>query len=114
MRLVYVQLHVMQKAVYMVHFHHLCSWQGTTKVLVERRTGTTEGFGKGLKVHMAFQQLLDELDQGSNSLYLTTQEVDNVCEHSLLRGFGNSGHCSTSIYLFCMDQSQQPKSHFGT
>lgn len=55
---------------------YLKSRAGTAKVLVERRTGATEGFGKGRKVHMTLSQLLDELHQGSNSLYLTTQEAE--------------------------------------
>lgn len=49
--------------------------QGSAEVLVEQRGGTKEGFGKGRKVHMTFGQLIEQLRQGSDALYLTTQEV---------------------------------------
>lgn len=49
--------------------------QGSAEVLVEQRGGVKEGFGKGRKVHMTFGQLIEQLRQSSDSLYLTTQEV---------------------------------------
>ena len=49
--------------------------QGTCKVLVEQKSGDHEAFGKGHKVHMTFGELVQQLEQGNDSLYLTTQEV---------------------------------------
>ena len=61
--------------------------QGSAEVLVEQRGSVKEGFGKGRKVHMTFGQLVDELCQSSDSLYLTTQEVSS-----------SSSHCSMQVY----------------
>ena len=49
--------------------------QGASKVLVEQKSGDHEAFGKGRKVHMTFGELVQQLEQGNDSLYLTTQEV---------------------------------------
>ena len=51
--------------------------QGASKVLVEQKAGNSTDFGKGRKVHMTFADLMDKLHQGSDSLYLTTQEVQS-------------------------------------
>lgn len=48
--------------------------QGACKILVEQKSGD-EAFGKGRKVHMTFGELVQQLEQGNDSLYLTTQEV---------------------------------------
>ena len=56
--------------------------QGASKVLVEQKLKSSEGFGKGRKVHMTFGQLVQQLHKGNNSLYLTTQEVIHM--HMLL------------------------------
>ena len=49
--------------------------QGASQVLVEQKGGDNEDFGRGRKVHMTFGELVQQLQEGSNSLYLTTQEV---------------------------------------
>ena len=49
--------------------------QGTAKVTVEQRSGSKDSFGKGRKVNMAFGQLVQQLQDGNDSLYMTTQEV---------------------------------------
>lgn len=48
--------------------------QGACKILVEQKSGD-EAFGKGRKVHITFGELVQQLEQGNDSLYLTTQEV---------------------------------------
>lgn len=49
--------------------------QGTCQILVEQKFGDHGAFGKGHKVHMTFGELVQQLQQGNDSLYLTTQEV---------------------------------------
>ena len=49
--------------------------QGACKVLVEQKSSDLGAFGQGHKVHMTFGQLVQQLEQGNDSLYLTTQEV---------------------------------------
>lgn len=51
--------------------------QGTCKILVEQKFGDNGAFGKGRKVHMTFGELVQQLQQGNDSLYLTTQEVQH-------------------------------------
>lgn len=51
-------------------------------MLVEQKLESSEGFGKGRKVHMTFGQLVQQLHKGNDSLYLTTQEVSHM--HMLL------------------------------
>ena len=51
--------------------------QGACKILVEQKSGD-EAFGKGRKVHMTFGELVQQLEQGNDSLYLTTQEVGTI------------------------------------
>ena len=58
--------------------------QGACKVLVEQKSGDHGAFGKGHKVHMTFGELVQQLEQGNDSLYLTTQEVGISPGHSLL------------------------------
>ncbi|KAA6419505.1 MAG: hypothetical protein FRX49_10603 [Trebouxia sp. A1-2] len=48
---------------------------GGSNVLVEQKLESSEGFGKGRKVHMTFGQLVQQLHKGNDSLYLTTQEA---------------------------------------
>ncbi|KAL0045239.1 hypothetical protein WJX82_001458 [Trebouxia sp. C0006] len=48
---------------------------GASKVLVEQKLESSEGFGKGRKVHTTFGQLVQQLHKGNDSLYLTTQEA---------------------------------------
>lgn len=57
--------------------------QGACKVLVEQKSGD-EAFGKGRKVHMTFGEFVQQLEQGNDSLYLTTQEVGESQGQSLL------------------------------
>jgi len=67
--------------------------QGASKVLVEQKLESSEGFGKGRKVHMTFGQLVQQLHKGNDSLYLTTQEVSHM--HMLLH---QSIHCLLFLY----------------
>lgn len=52
-----------------------CTSQGASKVLVEQKLSSSADFGKGRKVKMTFGQLVHQLHEGNDSLYLTTQEV---------------------------------------
>ncbi|KAL3133670.1 hypothetical protein ABBQ32_008175 [Trebouxia sp. C0010 RCD-2024] len=54
---------------------YLRSTAGTCKILVEQKFGDNGAFGKGRKVHMTFGELVQQLQQGNDSLYLTTQET---------------------------------------
>jgi len=65
--------------------------QGASKVLVEQKLESSEGFGKGRKVHTTFGQLVQQLHKGNDSLYLTTQEVSHM--HMLL-------HHPSTVYPF--------------
>ena len=49
--------------------------QGSCSVDVETRTSSKAAFGQGTKKWMTFSQLLAELQQGSDLLYLSPQEV---------------------------------------
>lgn len=65
-------------------------------MLVEQKLESSEGFGKGRKVHMTFGQLVQQLHKGNDSLYLTTQEVSHM--HMLLH---QSIHCLFVLYSKC-------------
>ncbi|KAL0039653.1 hypothetical protein WJX77_004437 [Trebouxia sp. C0004] len=61
---------------------------GASKVLVEQKLKSSEGFGKGRKVHMTFGQLVQQLHKGNDSLYLTTQEAGMDADgHPHVMGF---------------------------
>jgi hypothetical protein len=54
---------------------YLARQAGEAPLRVEKREGTNEGFGKGKKVPISFGEFLQRMDQGDDTLYLTTQEV---------------------------------------
>jgi hypothetical protein len=49
--------------------------QGSAQLWVETREGPNEGFGRGQKQRMRFEELINRLDKGDDKLYLTTQTV---------------------------------------
>lgn len=72
--------------------------QGACKVLVEQKSGYHGAFGKGHKVHMTFGELVQQLERGDDSLYLTTQEVGTSPGQSLLK-------CS-SLAVICTSKDE--------
>lgn len=64
------------------NLEHLRNQAGDEKMKVEKRSLTSESYGKGIEVEMTFSQFLNEMGQdkeGSSSelYYLTTQDVDS-------------------------------------
>uniref|UniRef100_K3WEL6 JmjC domain-containing protein n=1 Tax=Globisporangium ultimum (strain ATCC 200006 / CBS 805.95 / DAOM BR144) TaxID=431595 RepID=K3WEL6_GLOUD len=54
---------------------YLAETAGDERLSVERRSSTTDKFGKGIHVPMTFRELLALIAQGDAMHYLTTQEV---------------------------------------
>jgi len=48
---------------------------GDAPLMVEKREGTDDSYGKGRKVQMTLRHFLDAISSGSDQLYLSTQEV---------------------------------------
>ena len=74
--------------------------QGSSKVLVEQKAGDREAFGRGRKVHMTFGELVQQLQQGNDSLYLTTQEVETFSRPKLLL-------CCLTLVLSCVSKDAE-------
>ena len=49
--------------------------QSRAKLLIEQRAASTDSFGKGKKVPMSFGDFCKRLQEGDDSLYLSSQQV---------------------------------------
>lgn len=86
--------------------------------MVERRAGPQDAFGQGKKEAMAFEDFVRQLQQGSECLYMTTQEVGKGVEFKELVELNcrDTCHCASHAmgWSYSTPAPQPPCTHDPT